>query len=152
VKSPFKSRSDGSVGVRLDDRDRDLLESLPAYVLSKLDTDDGVVRRLFPPAYTEDPLRQAEYDSIVRSDLVSHHKSSLSVLEDTAHAKNLSADQAQGWLVALNDLRLVLGTQLDVKEETELPGPDDPTAPLVALYLYLGHLQWELVEALAARL
>jgi hypothetical protein len=51
---------------------------------------------------------------------------------------------------AINDVRLLLGTRLDV---SEAPGqrhvdPDDPRAPGFALYDYLSLLTQELVEAL----
>ena len=52
---------------------------------------------------------------------------------------------------ALNDLRLVLGTRLDVQEDTfleELP-PDDPRAPALAVYGYLSWTQEQLIAALS---
>ena len=67
---------------------------------------------------------------------------------------DLDEAQLEAWLGALESLRLVLGTQLDVTEETyaaELD-PDDPSAPALALYGYLSWLQEQAVEALAAGL
>ena len=63
----------------------------------------------------------------------------------------LSAEEADTWLRALNDLRLVLGTRLDVQEDTfaaELRS-DDPRAPALAVYAYLSWIQEQLVEALS---
>src|SRR6266511_2343306 len=79
---------------------------------------------------------------------------SLRVLSETASAERLTAEQAQAWLTALNDLRLFLGTRLEVSDETLLAdlAEDDPGAPELALYAYLSWLQEQLVEALAAEL
>jgi hypothetical protein len=53
----------------------------------------------------------------------------------------------------LNDLRLVLGTRLDVTEEMDFDlDPSDPSAAELAVYAYLSWLQEQLVEALAAGL
>ena len=55
------------------------------------------------------------------------------------------------WMRALNEVRLVLGTRLDVSEEgDERPLDDtDPTWEAFAVYDYLTHLQAEIVEALS---
>jgi len=62
----------------------------------------------------------------------------------------LSLEQAEGWLSALNDVRLALGTALDVTEDMpeELP-PDDPRAPHLGVYHWLTWMQESLVHALA---
>jgi len=58
------------------------------------------------------------------------------------------------WLAALNDLRLVLGTRLDVTEEMYERGvpEDDPRAASFAIYAYLGWLEEQVVDAMAASL
>ena len=58
---------------------------------------------------------------------------------------------SRGWLTALNDLRLVLGTRLDVSEDDDDVDPDDPDAPAHAVYHYLGLLLGEVVDALERR-
>jgi hypothetical protein len=57
--------------------------------------------------------------------------------------------ELDAWLRALNDLRLVLGTRLDVTEDTFLEPVDrrDPDAQALAVYAYLGWLQEQVVEA-----
>ena len=78
----------------------------------------------------------------------------LAIVEKTAGADHLTGEQLEGWLGALESLRLFLGTQLDVTEETyaiELD-PDDPSAPALALYSYLSWLQEQAVEALSSSL
>jgi hypothetical protein len=68
----------------------------------------------------------------------------------TADQTLLTPEEADAWLRALNDLRLVLGTRLDVGEDFDWDavGPDHPDAQELALYAYLSWLQEQLVEAL----
>jgi hypothetical protein len=67
-------------------------------------------------------------------------------------ASHLDDDQLTAWLGAVNDLRLALGTRLNVTEDMEPPSPDDPEAPAMATYAYLSVLQERMVEALATTL
>ena len=78
----------------------------------------------------------------------------MNVLEATAGQEQLSAEEAEAWLTALNSLRLVLGTRLDVREDTFADGLDmrDPRAPELAVYSYLTWLQDALVSAVSASL
>ena len=74
----------------------------------------------------------------------------LQTLEESVDAGRLEEPQALAWLRALNDMRLLLGTRLDVSEDPEgrrVPA-DDPRAPALALYDYLSMLEQDLVEAL----
>jgi hypothetical protein len=61
----------------------------------------------------------------------------------------LSLEQAEAWLSALNDVRLALGTTLKVTEDMpdELP-PDDERAPHLGVYHWLTWMQESLVQAL----
>jgi len=76
------------------------------------------------------------------------------VLAETAQAERLTGEQAQAWLTALNDLRLVLGTRLGVTDDSLLEGltENHPRAAELALYAYLSWLQEQLVEALSSEL
>lgn len=62
----------------------------------------------------------------------------------------LTLEQADAWLSAINDVRLALGTTLDVSEDMpdQLPD-DDPRAPHLGVYHWLTWLQESLVAALA---
>jgi len=107
---------------------------------------------LFPPAYMDDPDRDAEYQRLVHEDLLAEHVQALHVMEETIDARRLSLEQLTSWLAALNDLRLVLGTRLNVTEETyqEEMDPKAPDTPAYALFFYLGWLEEQIVEALAS--
>jgi hypothetical protein len=144
----------GDFTVKLPDHERELLASLPAQLRELLDSDDPATERLFPPAYAADPERDEDYQRLMHDDLVAHRRTALDVMEATLDQERLSEEELSAWLSALNDLRLVLGTKLDVSEDMYEEGmpPDDPRAPAFALYGYLGWLQEQVVDALAAGL
>jgi hypothetical protein len=62
----------------------------------------------------------------------------------------LTLEQAEAWLSAINDVRLALGTALDVTEDMpeELPA-DDPRAPHLGVYQWLTWMQESLVHTLS---
>jgi len=144
---------DGGVRIRLPAVERELLLQLRAELLSMLEDapDDPSLTRLFPRAYDDDRY-ESEYRRLTRDELDVGRRGALDVLEATAAREQLTADEAEAWLRALNDLRLALGTRLDVSEETFAEGLDlaDPRAPELAVYGYLSWLQEALVEALSA--
>jgi hypothetical protein len=140
--------------LRLPPEERALLRSLPAELREVLGTADPSLIRLFPPAYADDPVRNAEYDALVRQDLMAERLQALQVLEETTEARRLDEEQLSAWMRAINDLRLVLGTRLDVTEEMDDDDlPSDPgEARMIVVYRYLTALQWQVVEALSASL
>jgi len=144
----------GGYRLRLPPEERELLRSLPGQLRELLRTDDPSLRRLFPPAYTDDPEADDEFRRLMRDELLEGKLAALRVVEQTADADHLTGEQLEGWLGALESLRLYLGTQLDVTEQTyeEELDPDDPSAPALALYGYLSWLQEQAVEALSAGL
>ena len=127
-----------------------LVEQLREVLLAT--TDDPSLRRLFPTAYHEDPARDEEYQLLVRDELLERRLAALAVVEESATADHLDEPALTGWLTALNDLRLVLGTRLDVSEDDRDVDPDDPEATAHAVYHYLGMLLGEVVDALEADL
>ena len=144
----------GTYRVRLPEPERDLLASLAEQLRELLTetTDDPTVRRLFPTAYNEDPERDREYQQLVRDELLEGRLAVLATLEATLAADELDEAELTAWLRALNDVRLVLGTRLDVSEDLRDVDADDPDAPAYAVYEYLGFLLTEVVDALSAGL
>jgi len=144
---------DDTFRVRLPAEERKLLSSMPAQLHGLIDSGDDSVRRLFPPAYADDRRADDEYRRLVGASLLDGKLAALSELERTADAERLTESEVASWLDALESLRLVLGTQLDVTEETY--GAFDPTHPeaqRLALYHWLSWLQEEVVQALATTL
>jgi hypothetical protein len=125
---------------------RELLDELEGLLT---DPDDPALRRLFPPAHA-DRESEEQYRSLVGDQLVSGRSKALEVVRDTLGKDTLRPEEADAWLRALNDLRLVLGTRLDVSEEIEFEEVDldEPRGRELAVYGYLSWLQEQLVEAL----
>lgn len=140
--------------MRLPREEREVLASLPGQLRAAFADDEPTLYRLFPPAYLGDPAANEDYHRLVGEALVEGHVAALSTFERTVFSETLTLDEVSEWLRALECLRLVLGTELDITEETYVAGlsPTDPDAPRLALYHYLSWLQEEVVTALSAGL
>jgi hypothetical protein len=143
----------GDFELKLPGEERALLRSLAPQLRELLDGDlaDPTMRRLFPTAYADDPERDREYHALVRDELADRRRAAVDTMVATLDETRVDEAQLTAWMGAINDLRLVLGTRLDVSEETELvPDEEDPDGPLLALYGYLGFLLEQIVEALSS--
>jgi hypothetical protein len=138
---------DGGILLRLSPEERALLDGLARELRSLLDGEPGdpSLRRLFPPAY-DDQEDERAYRELAGDELLEGRREALDLLAATAKRDRLSPEEADSWLRALNDLRLVLGTRLDVQEGTLL---DEPQTPELAVYAYLSWLQEQLVAAVS---
>jgi hypothetical protein len=137
---------DGRVQLRFSPEERALLAAVASDLRAQLEDefDDPSFRRLFPPAY-DDAEHEKAYRNLAGDELLDGRREALELLAATARNDFLSAVEADAWLRALNDLRLVLGTRLDVQEDTLI---DRPQSPELALYGYLSWVQEQLVAAL----
>lgn len=130
---------------------------------------DPALARLFPEAYgdEDDELRAAssEFRRFTENDLRTRKREdalvvvrtldALTPAGDGAAVLTLTADECRSWLGSLNDLRLTIGTRLEVSDQDDgeegslyrLPD-SDPRKPMVMAYLWLGALQETLVETL----
>lgn len=136
------------------DWERDLLASIGDQLETLLRSDDiasaPMLERLFPPAYNLDAERNHEYQRLMREDLLERHLDGVRVLRTTIARKRLTAQELNGWMRAVNSMRLVLGTLLDVSEDEPLDldeSDDGPRTALVAHYHYLSALLGEIVDA-----
>ncbi|MGD9796069.1 MAG: DUF2017 family protein [Acidimicrobiia bacterium] len=112
--------------------------------------DDPDLRRLFPTAYPDDPDADAFYQLLAKDDLLARRLANLDTFEACLGSDTLTTDELTAFMGAVNDLRLVLGTKLDVSEEDDLTAmaDDDPNAPAMALYAFLGFVLECVVDAL----
>jgi hypothetical protein len=144
---------DGSFEVRLPDAERQVLADVLPQLRAALQGDaaaDPAFKRLFPVAYADDAKHEAEYRELVGDELLTKRLANVDLVLSTIGADHLAEDELFAWMSAINDLRLVLGTRLDVSEETDLDvGPEHPEAAAYALYAYLGWLLELLVDAVA---
>jgi hypothetical protein len=151
AKRMVRRGRDGSFHLSITDDERDLIVSLAGQLRELLMSDetDGL-QRLFPPGYANDPDRDQEYQQLTHDELLSKRLASVDVVEQTITQTTLDEDQLSAWMGAVNDLRLVLGTRLDVSEEMDDIELDDPRAPAFAVYHYLTHVLAEIVDALSS--
>ena len=130
---------------------------------------DPALARLFPEAYgdedTELRAASAEFRRFTENDLRTRKRDdalvvvrtldALTPAGDGAAVLTLTADECRNWLGSLNDLRLTIGTRLEVSDDDggedgslyRLPD-SDPRKPMVMAYLWLGALQETLIETL----
>ena len=137
-----------------------ILQELPGrlrQVLARSDFTDRVTRRLFPRAY-QDKEKEAEYRKLLGDDLLEHKLESVKAFEHTLKSweevrgevhLNLAADDFELWLGFVNDMRIVLGTELDIQDDSWERDfdPSHPQAEDMALLHCLGWLEELLLEA-----
>ncbi|HVF75873.1 MAG TPA: DUF2017 family protein [Acidimicrobiales bacterium] len=157
MKRRIERTRGGDYRVRLEGEERELLRTLPPQLrelLAEGDDGDPSVRRLFPPAYVGDEEHEDEYRRLMGDDLREHHLQAIAIMESTIDQERLAEGELVAWLSAVNDLRLVIGTRLDVSEDMDYDAiaPDDPRGTGLALYSYLSWLEEQMVEALASSL
>jgi len=141
--------------VRLSPSERDAVRSFAAQMRGLLTAEtaasDPAVARLFPPALPDDDvLGNLEYEQDHGDELLLGKLEALDTLERTVAATEVNEDELLAWLGSLNSIRLVVGTRLDVTEETTARdfADDEEAAGLFALYGYLTWLQGWVIEAL----
>lgn len=116
---------------------------------------DRVLARLLPDFHREDTALSGGLRALHEPELVAAKDGAVAVVLDTCPARGgrvrLTEEQAQTWLTALNDVRLALGTVLEVTEDMpdEL-APSDPRAPHLAVYHWLTWVQESLIQALGS--
>lgn len=110
---------------------------------------DPALTRLFPNAYPDDPEAAAEFRTYTREGLVERKTANSGLISAALMASDdsritVTRDDAERWLPALTDLRLVLAERLGIRTD------DDPLpkSELADVYAWLGELQWSLIEAL----
>lgn len=149
-KDLIKREDDGFVlAMRADDRRVvvDLVAQLRDAIIGG--TGDDRFRRLFPAAYHQDVELDEEYHRLMHGELLASRLDSLNrtheLLSRDADADfiSLNEDEIDSLMKSVNDLRLVLGTLLDIQENEPAIDEDDPAYPQIHLYSYLGWLlEW----------
>ena len=153
--APIERTETGDFLLRLGPEERGLLRRLSAELeeLLAAEPEDPSLRRLRPRAY-EDEEVEREFRSLMGAELESLRLENLRRLAETAGRDRLDAEELDRWLAALNDLRLVLGTRLDVTEDQFADGfdPSAPHAYELAVYAFLTWLQEAAIEAASSAL
>jgi len=148
--APIERTATGDFLLRLGPEERGLLRRLSAELeeLLAAEPEDPSLRRLRPRAYEDDEVER-EFRSLMGAELESLRLENLRGLAETAGRDRLDAEELDRWLAALNDLRLVLGTRLEVTEDQFADGfdPSAPHAYELAVYAFLTWLQEAAIDA-----
>ena len=158
---PFRTARGGDVVARLEPAEAGIVGLLLDQLEQLLEADaedvggDPVIARLLPDGHRGDPELAADYRELTEASLRSGKADDLAMvratLPDGGGEVRLDADQAAAWLRTSNDLRLALGTRLDITDDTEPPeeitGEEEQQ---LAVYYWLTALQGSLVDALVA--
>ncbi|MCB0996477.1 MAG: DUF2017 family protein [Acidimicrobiales bacterium] len=149
----MRRTADGSFELILPDWQRDLMEALTSQLRDLLvaEADDELLRRLYPTAHAQDADADREYRALTHDQLLEGRLVALDAVERTLRDESLTEADAMAWMRVANDLRLVIGTRLDISEETDLSqiAEGHPDEGLFLGYDVLTALVAELVDAAA---
>jgi len=123
---------------------------------------DPALDRLLPAAHREDPAMAAEFRRLTEHGLREGKTAKLAtaiaaVMAADGNKVRLDQAQAQAMVVALTDVRLLLGERLglrtdddadDLQDRLEAASEDDPQLYLAAYYDFMTWLQESLTQAL----
>ena len=108
----------------------------------------ATLERLFPVVHPDDPDQEAEYQRLMRDELVTSRLAAIDTVQEVLgqSGRKVTLDEAQlvAFMQSVNAVRLVLGTLLDVGEDDELSEDDGPER-----HLY-GYLSWVLDASVRA--
>jgi hypothetical protein len=157
---PFRSTAAG-ITAKFDHTDALLLANLATQIaglLAERDEHevDPAVARLLPDAYRDSEVDAAEFrrfteeeladDKIRRALGMAELLSPDTGVEETVRV-TLDHPTALDWMRSLTDIRLALAARLGIVDETSPIIIDEESQYTLAIYNWLGHLQYSLVKA-----
>ena len=157
---PRVDRAGDGIHLSLDEQEAGILRELVKEMRLLLEADipagDEVLQRLFPSAYEEEE-DQKNYEELIGNELRDVKREALRKVEEALGPSGpldteLPASDVDEWLRFLNDVRLAIGTRLEV-DETKMEkefDPNDPEAPALSVLHWLGWLQGTMLEQLNA--
>ena len=148
----------GVVRIRFDRIETELLTAMFTDLAELVEADafdqaDPVRARLFPAGYRDDDAASQDFRELTEASLrVERAERARECAAELGRRGDvvLEGDTAQRWIQSINDLRLALGTRLEVTEDDQI-GETTPGAPLAqewAVYHWLTGLQDSLVRRL----
>ena len=113
--------------------------------------------RLFPVVHPDRPADEEEYQRLMRDELVTSRLAGIDTVEAVLarSGRKVPLDEAEmlAFVQAVNSVRLVLGTVLDVGEDDEADdGSDVDDSPEYHLYAYLSWVLDASVRAMSGSL
>lgn len=115
--------------------------------------DQALTARLFPVVHPDRPDDEEEYQRLMHDELVASRLAGIvtvkEVLAGGGKKVTFTEDELVAFMQALNSVRLVLGTMLNVSEDDDELPDDAPLVPEYQLYAFLSWLLDSAVFALA---
>jgi hypothetical protein len=116
---------------------------------------DAALDRLLPSAYPDNAEEAAEFRRFTEDELADGKILNALTMVETLEAEDadghvrvtLDAASAQSWLRSLTDMRLALASRLGLEDPATEPEHAGDDRYLLAVYNWLGGLQWSLVRA-----
>jgi Domain of unknown function (DUF2017) len=124
MRTRVRAAGDGGVDIRLEPELRELIGSLAGQLRALIDDpeaqDSPGLARLFPPASVDDPMEALGFEQLMGEALRAGKRETAAVVLATANNDHLDPEETLAWMRCLNDVRLVLGTRLEIEEDTDL--------------------------------
>jgi hypothetical protein len=117
------------------------------YTLNDFDIPEPI-KRLIPTAYPRDEQAQENFSALTAPHLLKEHIDRLTSLSGVISNQYVTGEELNEWVIALNDLRLVLGTSIGVTENSAMPDMSDPLIPQWVAYSFLSELVEEIISVL----
>lgn len=135
---------------------RELLKEMRLLLEADIPRGDRVMQRLFPPAHNDEEEQRA-YEELLGEQLHTAKLDALLAVDaklgtDGGTDVSLSSEEADDWLRVINDIRLAIGTRIEVDEAKmeRTYDPADPEGPALSVLHWLGWLQGSILEELTS--
>ena len=141
----------GFFSINLSEIEKELVDELTRNLLVKLgnESPQTLLPRLFPEAILNEPELDSEYRAMTAHQLENSHREALEALNLLISEKETSLDDLIFVIKGLNIIRLELGEELDIDDDSESPAADDSNHyRLLMIFQYLGQLLFQCVEEL----
>ena len=145
----------GLLSINFNEAEKKLLNELTQDFLVKLGNEDpqALMPRLFPEAILNEPDLDSEYKEMTAHQLENSHRKGVEALNSLTSEKEISLHDLILVMKGLNIIRLVLGEELDIDDDSESPPADDSNHyRLWMIFQYLGQLLFQCVEELERNL
>ena len=127
-------------------------------LLDEMDADSPAIQRLFPRASSDDAVNR-EFHDLAAQDIRERKMENLEIFEKTLGGARkerlvklvflkITAEEFEYWIGFLNDMRLLLGTELGIENDgwDALAAYEATGDERIVLYDYLGGLQGSLLQ------